>query len=144
MPLARNAMYVWGTQVYLAPTWDRGDLWIATLRHIAKEGGMFVIGCCMPLHIRDIPDRLAFKKYYSKGTEWINTGHSCIINPGGKVIAGPLTEKEELLYAEIDLKQIAASKRMFDVAGHYARPDVFKFTVNQEANPMMRSVDANA
>ncbi|MEA3439748.1 MAG: hypothetical protein U9R58_05645 [Chloroflexota bacterium] len=46
MPLVRNAIYARDTQIYVAPTWDRGDLWIATLRHIAKEGGMFVIGCC--------------------------------------------------------------------------------------------------
>ena len=141
MPLARNAMYAWGTQIYVAPTWDRGNMWVTTLRHIAKEGGMFVIGCCMPLHINDIPDRLEFKKLYSEGTEWINTGHSCIVSPNGKLIAGPLTEKEEILYAEIDLKQITASKRMFDVTGHYARPDVFKFEVNRDVNPIMRLGD---
>jgi hypothetical protein len=22
MPLARNAMYAWGTQIYVAPTWE--------------------------------------------------------------------------------------------------------------------------
>ena len=142
MPLARNAMYAWGTQVYVAPTWDRGDVWLATLRHIAKEGGMFVIGCCMALHMKDIPDRLELKELYPEGTEWINRGHSCIINPRGEIVAGPVDEKEEILYAEIDLRLIAASKRMFDVAGHYARPDVFKFTVNRNANPVMRTTDS--
>jgi nitrilase len=142
MPLARYTMYAWGTQVYVAPTWDRGDLWITTLRHIAKEGSMFVIGCCMPLHVDDIPDRLEFKQLYATGTEWINTGHSCIVDPGGRVIAGPLVEKEEILYAEVDLGQATASKRMFDVAGHYARPDVFEFTVNRKPNPVMRLADS--
>ncbi len=142
MPLARNAMYAWGTQVYVAPTWDRGNMWTTTLRHIAKEGGMFVIGCCMPLHLKDIPDRLAFKKLYAEDTTWINTGHSCIIAPDGEIMVGPVKEKEEILFAEIDLKRITASKRMFDVSGHYARPDVFKFGVNQDANPMLRLVDS--
>jgi len=137
MPLARYAMYAWGVQVYVAPTWDQGSMWISTLQHIAKEGGMFVIGCCMPLHIKDIPDRLEFKKLYPEGTSWINSGHSCIIAPNGKIIAGPLVEKEEILYAEIDLKQVTAAKRRLDVAGHYARPDVFKFEINQSVNPMM-------
>jgi len=81
MPLARNAMYAWGTQIYVAPTWDRGEMWVTTLRHIAKEGGMFVIGCCMPLHVRDIPDDLGFKQYYPSEKEWINRGDSCIIAP---------------------------------------------------------------
>ncbi len=141
MPLARNAIYAWGTQVYVAPTWDRGDLWLATLRHIAKEGSVFVIGCGMPLHMDDIPDRFEFKQLYAEGTEWINTGQSCIIGPSGQVIAGPLIEKEEILYAKVDLGQITASKRMFDVAGHYARPDVFQFTVNRKPNPVMRLTD---
>ena len=138
MPLARNAMYAWGTQVYVAPTWDRGDLWVATLRHVAKEGGMFVIGCGMPLHLQDIPERFEFKTLYPAETEWINSGHSCIISPTGQVIAGPVTEKEEILYAEIDLRLITASKRMFDVAGHYARPDVFKFALSQDARQVMQ------
>jgi nitrilase len=138
MPLARNAMYAWGTQIYVAPTWDRGDLWIATLRHIAKEGGMFVIGCSMPLHLNDIPDHLEFKKLYAEDTQWINSGHSCIINPAGDVIAGPLIEQEDILYAEVDLRQVAAQKRMLDVAGHYARPDVFGYSVNRDPNPVMR------
>ena len=137
MPLARQAMYAWGTQIYVAPTWDRGDLWTTTLRHVAREGGMFVIGCCMPLHINDIPDEWEFKKLYPEGTEWISSGSSCIINPYGEIIAGPIEDKEEIIYAEVDLKQITASKRSFDVAGHYARPDVFKFKVNREPNPMM-------
>ena len=141
MPLARSAVYAWGTQIYVAPTWDRGDLWLATLRHIAREGGMFVISCCMPLHLDDIPDRYDFKRLYPEGTQWINTGSSAIIDPGGRVIAGPVEEKEEILYAEVDPGRITASKRMFDVAGHYARPDVFRFAVNREADPVMQVAD---
>jgi nitrilase len=141
MPLARNAMYSWGTEVYLAPTWDESNLWENSLRHIAKEGGMYVIGCCMPLHINDIPDRYEFKKLYPEGTDWINTGHACIIAPNGKIIAGPISKKEEILYAEIDLTKIAAAKRGFDVAGHYARPDVFEFNVNRSKNPIMTLED---
>lgn len=131
MPLARQVMYDQGTQIYVAPTWDSSDLWLATLRHIAKEGGMFVAGCCMPLHIKDIPDRFEFKKLYPEDTEWINPGRSCVIDPQGKIIAGPVEDREEIIYADIDLDLIIASKRMFDGAGHYARPDVFKFAVNQ-------------
>lgn len=137
MPLARNAMYAWGTQIYVAPTWDSSEGWLLSLRHIAKEGGMFVIGCCIALPMESIPERYEFKKLYPEGKEWINPGNSCIIGPNGQFIAGPIRMKEELLYAEIDLRQIISSKRMFDVAGHYARPDVFKFSVNQESNALI-------
>lgn len=135
MPLARQAMYAWGTQILAAPTWDKSDNWLLSMRHVAREGGLFVISCCSAIRMEDIPDRYEFKKLYPEGREWVNTGNSCIINPNGEFLAGPVATQEEIIYAEADLNQIPASKRMFDVAGHYARPDVFKFKVNQEPNP---------
>ena len=86
----------------------------------------------MVLRMDDIPDRYEFKKRYPEDREWINVGNSCIVDPKGKIIAGPIAVKEEILYAEIDLNLVTGAKRMFDVAGHYARPDVFKFSVNRE------------
>ena len=44
MPLARAATYAQGVNIYLAPTWDNSDVWGATLRHIAKEGRVHVVG----------------------------------------------------------------------------------------------------
>ena len=142
MPLARYAMYSWGTQIYVAATWDSGDLWLSTLRHIAKEGGMFVIGCCIAMKVDDIPDRYEFKKLYRKDKEWVNTGDSAIVNPRGEFIAGPLRMEEGILYAEVDLKQIPASKWILDVAGNYARPDIFRFAVNRKANAVMQIEDS--
>jgi len=129
MPLARQAMYNEGVQVLAAPTWDKSDNWLLSLRHIAREGGMFVVGSCTALRLDDIPDRLSFKELYPEGREWINIGKSCIINPMGEIIAGPAIEKEEILYADIDLNEIIPAKRMFDVSGHYSRPDVFKYSI---------------
>lgn len=129
MPLARNAMYENGTQILATPTWDKSPNWLISMQHLAREGGVFVISCCMALKMDDIPDEYEFKKLYPEGREWINTGNSCIIGPNGKIIAGPMEAKKGLLYAEIDLNDIIASKRMFDVVGHYARPDVFQFKV---------------
>ncbi len=131
MPLARQAMYDGGTQILASPTWDKSSKWLQSLQHIAREGGMFVIGSCMAIRMKDIPDKYEFKKYYPEGRDWINTGNSCIINPNGEFIAGPSEMKEEILYAKIDLQDIIKSKRMFDVAGHYSRPDVFHFEVNR-------------
>lgn len=131
MPLARNAIYETGAQILVSPTWDKSPNWLQSMQHIAREGGLFVISTCMALRMDDIPDEYEFKKLYPEGREWINTGNSCIIAPNGKILAGPLEAAEEILYAEIDLQQIIAAKRMFDVAGHYARPDVFNFSVNK-------------
>ncbi len=131
MPLARFAMYSRGAQILAAPTWDKSDNWLLSLQHIAREGGMFVISSCSAIRMSDIPDHLDFKEYYPEGKTWINPGRSCIINPFGEFLAGPVEEAEEILYAELDLRQIVSAKRMFDVAGHYARPDIFQFTVNK-------------
>ena len=129
MPLARNAIYEFGTQILASPTWDKGSNWIQSMQHIAREGGLFVISACMALKMDDIPDEYEFKKLYPEGREWINVGNSAIIAPNGQFLAGPLEAKEDILYADIDLQQIIKAKRMFDVVGHYSRPDVFSFNV---------------
>jgi nitrilase len=140
MPLARYALYAWGTQIYIASTVDRGEAWLRTLRHIALEGRVFVIGCGIVERKSDIPDRYAFKQtYHPDIDEWINVGDSAIANPDGEFIAGPLREQEGILYAEIDPIQMRTAKWEFDVAGHYARPDVFQLTVRTGLQPMINA-----
>lgn len=129
MPLARNAVYETGAQILAAPTWDKSPNWLQSMQHIAREGGLFVISTCMALRMDDIPKEYNFKTLYPEGREWVNTGNSCIINPKGQIIAGPLEAEEGILYADIDLKTIIEAKRMFDVVGHYSRPDVFNFSI---------------
>jgi nitrilase len=125
MPLARQALYDTGVHLYVAPTWDRGEPWLSTLRHIAKEGRVYVIGCCSAMRPDDLPDRFEFKAALSVSPNgWINPGDSVVIDPDGKVIAGPLHEKQELLIAEVDPQTIVGPRWQLDVAGHYSRPDV--------------------
>jgi nitrilase len=138
MPLARYSLYAWGVQIYLAPTWDNGEPWLSTLRHIAKEGRAYVVGCSIAMRKQDIPDHFGFKaKYYSEVGEWINKGDSAIVSPDGKFVAGPLNAEEGILYSELDPRQMRGSKWNLDVAGHYARPDVFRLTVNKEDRPII-------
>jgi nitrilase len=138
MPLARYAMYAWGVQIYVAPTWDRGEPWISTLRHIAKEGRVYVLGCCSAMRRSDVPDRYTFKEKFLSDAEWINPGDSTIIDPDGKFLVEPVKNREEILYAEVDPKQLRGPRWQLDVAGHYGRPDVFELTVRREPRPMMR------
>ncbi len=133
MPLARYAMCAQGVQIYVAATWDRGEPWLSTLRHMAREGGMYVIGACMALRRDDIPDRYEFKQDYKN--EWINVGDSAVVDPLGNFIAGPLNKKEEILYAEIDPRLAVDVRSRLDVAGHYSRPDIFQLMVRRTANP---------
>lgn len=144
MPLARYAMYAWGMQLLAAPTWDRGEPWLSTMRHIAKEGRSFVIGCCSPMRMEDIPDELPFKdKYLGEIEGWVNPGDSVIVDPDGKMVAGPAHEVETILYAEINSDQLVGPRWQLDTAGHYARPDVFELRVHRTPRPFIRVVEAN-
>ena len=133
MPLARYAMWAWGAEIFVAPTWDRGEPWLSTMRHVAKEGRCYVVGCCSPMRLDDIPDRFAFKaKYLASVERWINPGDSVIVDPDGKVVAGPASEQETILFADVDRSSITGPRWQLDVAGHYARPDIFELIIHRE------------
>ncbi|MGQ0830881.1 MAG: carbon-nitrogen hydrolase family protein [Microthrixaceae bacterium] len=133
MPLARVAMYEQGIDVLLTPTWDNSDSWPCTLRHIAREGRVFVVGTNSCLHARDIPRSLpgADDLYPGDDDDWLARGNTMIVGPYGNVIEGPLTLEAGMLTASLDLATLVAARREFDPVGHYARPDVFTLTVHQ-------------
>lgn len=131
MPLARFALYTEGVEVYLAPTWDASSTWTATLRHIAKEGGCWVLGTATAVEEADIPaDFPGRDRLFRKG-EWINRGNATVVAPGGEIVAGPLAKEKAILYAEIDPAEARRTRRMLDVAGHYGRPDLFHLEIDR-------------
>jgi len=131
MPLARYALYGQGVEIYLAPTYDAGDGWVGTMQHIAREGRCWVVGSGFVLRGADIPDSFPEKaRLYPDAAEWINKGDSVVVEPGGKIAAGPMRAELGILYADIDSARVAAARRTLDVAGHYARPDIFQLHVN--------------
>ncbi len=135
MPLARMAMYAKGLSVYLAPTADSRDSWAATLRHIACEGRCFVLGCNQYFTKSMYPRDLALADELIDLPEELCRGGSAIVNPFGDYVCEPLYGEEGVLYAELDLNKIQEAHLDFDVVGHYNRPDVFKFSVNESPNP---------
>ncbi|MCG6989423.1 MAG: carbon-nitrogen hydrolase family protein [Gemmatimonadetes bacterium] len=138
MPLARYALTARGEQVHAAPTWDRGEPWISTMRHMAKEGRCFVVGACQAFHKDDIPDALGFKSTYLGDLDgWINPGLSLIVDPDGKILAGPLEAEEGILYADIEPAEVIGPRWQLDVAGHYARPDIFEFKMRRSPRPVL-------
>ncbi len=131
MPLARMAMYSKGVELYLAPTADARDSWQSTLRHIACEGRCFVLGCNQFVTKEMYPDDLEGLDELDEHPDVICRGGSAIISPFGEILAGPLYDREGVLFADIDLAEVARGKFDFDVVGHYARPDVFQLVVNE-------------
>ena len=53
---------------------------------------------------------------------------SVVVAPNGDVLAGPM-KGAGVMYAEIDLDDIARGKYDLDVAGHYGRRDLFELKV---------------
>lgn len=134
MPLARFAIFAQGCEIYTAPTWDEGDTWLSTMRHIAAEGRCWVLGNGSSMRGKDFPKDFPERdRLYPDLEAWINPGDSVIVDPRGVVVAGPLHEKHGILYADCDPARAAAAKRTLDVAGHYGRPDVFRLEVNRGA-----------
>jgi nitrilase len=131
MPLARYALYSQGVELYIAPTYDSGDDWISSLRHIAREGCCWVVGCGNLMKGSDIPDDFPSKEtLYPDADEWINPGDSVVIAPGGEIVAGPMRQQAGILHYEIDPAKAGIAKRAMDVTGHYSRPDIFQLHVN--------------
>lgn len=138
MPLARTALYAKGVQLYLAPTADSRDTWTSTLVHIACEGRCFVLGCNQFVTRAMYPTDLPGLYELDSQPETLCRGGSAIVSPFGELIAGPLYDQEGMLCADLDLAETVRGKFDFDVVGHYARPDVFQLSVNEQAAKPVR------
>lgn len=132
MPLARYALYAQNIEIFVNPTWDNGEACLVTLRHIAREAGCWVIGTATALQGSDVPEDFPDRDKLFKSDEWINDGDAVVIDPTGTITAGPLHREKGILYAEIDVEAARRARRSLDVCGHYARPDIFSFSVNRK------------
>jgi nitrilase len=130
MPMLRMAMYAKNVALYCAPTADDRDTWISTMQHVALEGRCFVLTACQFIRKSDFPSSVRVSLGDSPEAVLMRGG-SAIVNPLGKVLAGPHFGGETILAAELDLHDIGRGKFDFDVAGHYSRPDVFQLQVNE-------------
>jgi len=126
-----GGLICWENYMPLARMASR-DTWQATMRHIACEGRCFVLGCNQFVTKEMYPSDLETIEELSDQPDIMCRGGSVIIAPSGEVIAGPLWDKEGILYADLDLSEVTKAKIDFDVVGHYSRPDVFQLNVNRE------------
>lgn len=134
MPMLRSAMYAKKIELYCAPTADDRETWLATMRHIALEGRCYVLSACQYLTRGDFPDDYDCTLASADEPDTVlMRGASVIISPMGEVLAGPVHNREDILYAEISTDDIIRSKLDFDPVGHYSRPDVFQLYVDTEA-----------
>jgi nitrilase len=139
MPLLRTAMYAKGVELYLAPTADDRDTWPPSMQHVALEGRCFVLSANQFTRRGDFPESYAAVQGNDPKTV-LSRGASCIVSPLGKFLAGPAFGAEAILTADLDLAEVVRAKLDFDATGHYARPDVFRLTVNEAPAPAVTFV----
>jgi nitrilase len=142
LPLMRAAMYAKGIELYCAPTADPRDSWIASMRHIAVEGRCFVLSCNQFNRRSDFPSDYG-AEMGADPDAIVTRGGSCIVDPFGNFLAGPDTNDEVILTAEIDRAQIVRGKFDLDVVGHYARPDIFQLQVDERAKQPVTLLDGD-
>lgn len=136
MPLLRTAMYAKGLDIWCAPTVDDRAIWQTSMRHIAYEGRNFLVSACQ---YQPPPSGASFRDKNWPDDQPLIKGGSVIVSPMGEVLAGPLYNEEGLIYTEIDLDDIIKARYDLDPVGHYARPDIFKLSVDETERPPVSS-----
>ena len=131
MPLARFALYAEGMDILIAPTWDCGDTWVASMRHVAREGGCWVLSSATAIEGADVPASFPGRSQLFRDDEWINSGDAIVVAPGGRLMAGPHHNAKSVLYATVDPEAARAARKSLDPAGHYGRPDLFELRVDR-------------
>src|SRR5260370_16303598 len=143
MPLLRMAMYSKGIKIYCIPTGEGREAWLSTGRHIALEGRCFVLSANQFARLSDFPMDIK-NELASKPDDVVCVGGSCIVGPLGNVLAGPDFTGETILFADLDLADVARPKYDFDVTGHYSRPDLFHLEINEHPQVPVVSIRPDA
>jgi nitrilase len=120
--MARYAVYKEGPQIWVAPTADDSDGWLASMRHIAIESGAFVVSVPQYIPASAFPDD--FPVALPSDKDVFGRGGAAVIEPtAAEVIGGPLYDEEGMIVVDCDLRRGLHAKRWFDAVGHYGRED---------------------
>lgn len=131
MPLARVALYQKGITIYISPNTNDNPEWQNTIRHIAIEGHCYFVNCDMFFTKKDYPGTEGADEEISALDDIVCRGGSCIIDPYGHEVTEPVWDKEKIIYATLDMQAVPASRMEHDACGHYSRPDILHFEVNE-------------
>ena len=131
MPLARVALYQKGITLYISPNTNDNPEWQDTIKHIAIEGHCFFINADMVFTKEMYPKDLHCPQEIEQLSDIPCRGGSCVVDPYGHYVTQPVWDKEDIIYADLDMQQAIASRMEFDGVGHYARPDVLELRVHE-------------
>ncbi len=130
MPLARVALYEKGISLYISPNTNDNEEWQSTIRHIAIEGHCYFINCDMLITKGSYPEDLNEYAALADLPQVPCRGGSCVIDPFGHLVSDCVWDEEAVIYADLDMQKVPASKMEHDVCGHYARSDVLELFVD--------------
>ncbi len=132
MPLPRQVLHDRSEEIHVAAWPHVREMYLVASRHFAFEGRCFVLAAGQILRRRDFsPESWALAAPLLGGDgDLIIGGGSAIIGPDGSLLAGPVSNEEALLVADLDPAWLARESLTLDTAGHYARPDLFRVEVD--------------
>lgn len=131
MPLARVALYQKGITIYISPNTNDNPEWQNTIRHIAIESHCYFINCDMFFTKKDYPESVSAEDEIAALPDIVCRGGSCVIDPYGHEVTEPVWDREEIIYATLDMQAVPASRMEHDACGHYSRPDVLHLEINE-------------
>ena len=131
MPLARVALYQKGVTIYISPNTNDNAEWQNTIRHIAIEGHCYFVNCDMYFTRDMYPETAGAAAEIAALPDIVCRGGSSVIDPYGRAVTETLWDCEGVLYADLDMQKVPASRMEHDVCGHYARPDVLELRVRE-------------
>ncbi|MDE7010986.1 MAG: carbon-nitrogen hydrolase family protein [Oscillospiraceae bacterium] len=137
MPLERTALYQKGVAIYISPNTNDNPEWQHTIRHIAIEGHCYFVNCNMFFTRADYPKTASGGAEIAALPEIVCRGGSCVIDPYGHEASETLWDREGVVYAELTMRHVPASRMEHDVCGHYARPDVLSLRVKEDDPPRL-------
>jgi nitrilase len=140
MPLSRTALYAQGENLHIA-VWPGSDYNTNEItRFIARESRSYVISASSTLNINEIDSSLpGYDLMKANAPKILANGGSCIAKPNGDWLIEPVINKEELIFANIDIQEVAKERQNFDPVGHYSRPDVLSLNLNSDRQKILHS-----
>ena len=139
----RPVIHVTSWPAHVSPSSLGGvrDISELTSRGVAHMLGCYVVSSCGVNDQVMIDDMAQNEADLAFMADPLANGGSCIVDPSGRIIAGPVDGNvEDILYAEVDLLNACRRSRLInDVAGHYNRSDVYQLTVDDRPRPLVQS-----
>ena len=133
MPHARQALHISGEDIHIALWPAVKDLHQMASRHYAFEGRTFVLAVGNIMRAADFPPELQLPAALrGQPQALLLNGGSAVIKPDGQYLVAPVYDDETIIYADLDLDLIVQEQMTLDVTGHYARDDIFSFSVNRQ------------